>query len=96
VEAALVSVSASTPAMTAAACDAQTIPVKLFGFTKIMALFFVELPDLDVAARSVDDTRLALLLPFLDSSMNGLPVLGCAVLLEPPILELAFILPFAK
>jgi hypothetical protein len=55
-EAALMSVSVSIPAMTDAACDAQTIPVKLFGFTKSVALFFVELPDLDVPARSVDDT----------------------------------------
>jgi hypothetical protein len=76
-------------------CEGPTKPVELFGFAKIVAFLFVEFLNLNVPARSVDDTRLALLLPSLDFSMDGLPVQGCAVLLQPPFLKLSFILPFA-
>jgi hypothetical protein len=76
--------------------EGPTKPMGLFGFAKIVAFLFVELLNSNVPARSVDDTRLALLLPFLDFSMDGLPVQGRAVLLQPPFLELSFILPFAK
>jgi hypothetical protein len=77
-------------------CEGPTKPVELFGFAKIVAFLFVELLDLDVPARSVHDTRLALPLPFLNLAMNGLPVQSFAVLLQPPFLELSFILPFAE
>lgn len=45
---------------------------------------------------SVDNTRLPLLLPLLDSAVDGLPVFSRAVLLEVPFFELALILSFAE
>ena len=60
-----------------------------------MALFFVELLDLDKPPRSVDCTLLALVLPLLNFAVNDLPVFGCAIFTEAPFLELTLVLAFA-
>ena len=68
---------------------------QLFNLSKIVAFLFVELFDLNMLSRLVDCTLLALVLRLLDLAVDGLPIVGCAVLAEAPFLELTLVLALA-
>ena len=68
---------------------------QLFNLAKVVAFLFVELFDLHTLSRFIDRAFLALDLPFLKLPVNGLPIVGCAVLAKAPVLELTLVLAFA-
>ena len=68
---------------------------QLFNLSKIVAFLFVELFDLYLPSRPIDYTVLALVVTFLDLAVDGLPIVGCAVLAEAPFLELTLVLALA-
>ena len=68
---------------------------QLFNLSKIVAFLFVELFDLYLPSRPIDYTVLALVVTFLDLAVDGLPIVGCAVLAEAPFLELTLKLALA-
>lgn len=75
-------------------CELTTL-VQLSGGAEIVTLLLVESFQMNVPARSVDNARFALTLPFLDLAVNSLPMLRGAVLLETPLLETALVLSLA-